>query len=310
MRVLVSGGAGFIGSHIVEHALRAGLEVAVLDDLSSGRRSNVPKGVKLFETDLRDREATRKVVSDFAPELVSHQAAQVSVPASIEDPRTDAEVNVVGGINLLDACVDTRVRHLVFASSGGAIYGEVPEGDRASEDFRVNPVTPYGIHKLRFERLLNVYAERGLGHTVLRYANVYGPRQAPRGEAGVVAIFIGRALVGEHLRIHARRVPGDGGCSRDYVFVTDVARANLLALTGKLSERVLNVGSGRATTTRELARLVIDSCDSSSRLSEEAPRLGDLEHSLLDVTRFHALCGTPTPLAAGLRQTVSHCRAS
>jgi UDP-glucose 4-epimerase len=306
MRVLVTGGAGFVGSHVVAQALAAGLEVAVLDDFSTGKRHNVPAGVRVFETDLRDREGTARALSEFQPELVSHQAAQASVPASMKDPRFDAEVNVIGGLNLLDACTapDSRVRQVVFASTGGAIYGEVPEGQQASESFPREPKSPYGIHKLTFERLLEVYASaRGLPSCVLRYANVYGPRQDPHGEAGVVAIFFERALRGAALTVFARRTPGDGGCIRDYVFVGDVARANLLALAGGLPQGVMNVGSGRAISTRALAERVVTLTGSRASIEDGGPRPGDLERSLLDVSRFEQLVGSPTPLVAGLDET-------
>jgi UDP-glucose 4-epimerase len=310
MRVLVTGGAGFIGSHVVEHALQAGFDVAVLDDLSSGKRANVPASVPLFQVDLRDRAATLRALVDFRPELVSHQAAQVSVPASMKDPYLDAEINVLGGISLLDACVHAKVRHVVFASTGGAIYGEVPEPERATEDFRLEPKSPYGIHKLTFERLLAVYRERGLGTSVLRYANVYGPRQDPHGEAGVIAIFFQRAERGEALQIFARRAAGDEGCVRDYVFVRDVARANVSAMTGELRHAVMNVGSGHPTTTAELARLIVAATGRSSGLLPAPPRAGDIERSLLDVTRLRELLGQPIGLEAGLTETAAWYRAN
>jgi UDP-glucose 4-epimerase len=306
MRLLVSGGAGFIGSHVVSGALAQGFEVAVLDNFSTGKPENVPAGVRIFHTDLRDREATFRAVTEFAPELVSHQAAQASVTVSIRDPRFDAEVNIVGGLNLLDACTaaGNRVRHFVFASTGGAIYGEVPEGQRADEAFRLEPKSPYGIAKLTFERLLDGYREqRGLSTTVLRYANVYGPRQAPHGEAGVIAIFCDSALAGRPLTVFAKRRPGDGGCIRDYVFVSDVARANLQALAGKLSLAVLNVGSGRPTRTFDLAQHVVRLCDAQSGIEQGGVRLGDIERSLLDVTHFTNTLGSPVPLEAGLAET-------
>jgi UDP-glucose 4-epimerase len=306
MRVLISGGAGFIGSHIVEHALAAGFEVAVLDNLSTGKPDNLPAGVKLFNVDLRDRDATFASLRDFEPELVSHQAAQASVPVSMKDPRFDAEVNVIGGINLLDACTapKSRVHSFVFASTGGAIYGEVPDGERASESFRLEPKSPYGIHKLTFEKLLGVYGEsRGLSNSVLRYANVYGPRQDPHGEAGVVAIFFDAGLAARKLTVFAKRAQGDGGCIRDYVYVGDVARANLLALQGRLPYPVMNVGSGRPTTTLELAEQILSLTGSGSGVEQGGVRLGDIERSLLDVTRFEQTLGAPTPLSVGLAET-------
>jgi UDP-glucose 4-epimerase len=306
MRVLVTGGAGFIGSHVVEHSLAAGFEVAVLDNLSSGKRENVPRGVELFTVDLRDRDATLKAVADFKPELVSHQAAQASVPTSVKDPRFDAEVNIIGGINLLDACTaaGSSVKQVVFASTGGAIYGEVPEGQRASETFPLEPKSPYGISKLTFERLLGVYREqRGLACSVLRYANVYGPRQDPHGEAGVVAIFFDSALAGHKLTVFAMRQLGDGGCVRDYVYVGDVARANLLALQGKLPHPVMNVGTGSPTTTQQLAERILALTSSTSPLTQGPVRAGDIERSLLDVSRFEQTLGAPTPLEQGIAET-------
>ncbi len=311
MRVLVTGGAGFIGSHVVQQALEAGLDVAVLDNFSSGKRTRVPAGVRIFEADLRDRSATARALSAFAPQLVSHQAAQISVVASLNEPLVDAEINVMGGLNLLEACASSRVRHVVFASSGGAIYGEVPAGQRADERASTDPRTPYGIHKLAFERLLDVYREsRGISSSVLRYANVYGPRQAARGEAGVVAVFFARALSGQPLSVYGQKSPGDGGCVRDYVFVGDVARANVAALTGALPEPLLNVGSGRATSTEALARLVGEVCERPVSLSHASPRHGDVERSLLDVTRLEAALGPATPLESGLRQSAAWYRAS
>jgi UDP-glucose 4-epimerase len=304
MRVLVTGGAGFIGSHVVERSLASGLEVAVLDNFSSGSRTNVPDGVRILEADLRDREETLRLVGDFDPELVSHHAARASVPLSMKDPRLDAEVNVIGGINLLDACGTTssRTRHLVFAST--AIYGEVPEGQRADESAPLEPKSPYAISKLGFERLLGVYREqRGLTTTVLRYANVYGPRQAPHGESGVVATFFDAALSARKLTIFARRQKGDGGCVRDYVYVDDVVRANLQALTGKLGRDLLNVGSGVATTSQQLAERVLALTGSRSRVEHGPVRPGDLERSVLDPTCFERAVGAPTPLDVGLRET-------
>jgi UDP-glucose 4-epimerase len=306
MRVLVTGGAGFIGSHLVEGAIAAGFEVAVLDNFVTGKRESVPPGVPTFEVDLRDREATFRAVGELRPELVSHHAAQTSVPLSMKDPHFDAQVNVMGGLNLLDACTaaGSRVRHFVFASTGGASYGEVPEGERASESYPPQPKSPYGIDKLTFERLLAVYgAERGLSSNVLRYANVYGPRQARRGEAGVVATFFDAALNGKSLPVFAKRARGDGGGIRDYVFVADVVRANVQALRGRLSQTVLNVGSGRATSTLELALEIIALCGSRSNVQHEDVRRGDIERSLLDVSRFEQLLGAPTRLEAGLSET-------
>ena len=313
MRVLVTGGAGFIGSHIVDLLLAGGHEVAVLDNLSTGKRENVRKEVRFYETDLRDRDAVFKAVAEFRPVAVSHQAAQASVAISVREPVLDANVNVIGGLNLLDACTTgTPVERFVFAGTGGAIYGEVPEGSSADEDMVPVPVSPYAIHKQTLERHLGVYREhRGLDSITLRYANVYGPRQDPYGEAGVVAIFIDAVLAGRALRVNARKTSGDDGCVRDYVYVADVASANLLAITKKeaLPERVLNVGTGVSSTTRELARKIIAIAGREVLLEPGPHRPGDLERSVLDPRRLAAAraragqAADPVDLSTGLEKT-------
>jgi UDP-glucose 4-epimerase len=304
VRVLVTGGAGFIGSHVVEQLLAAGHEVAALDDLSSGKRENLPDAVPLFVTDLRDRDATAKVLADFRPEAVSHQAAQASVSVSMRNPALDAEVNVLGGIHLFDACVAAGVRRVVFASTGGAIYGEVPPGAKATERTVPAPESPYAIHKLAVEQLLGVYRkQRGLETRILRYANVYGPRQDPNGEAGVVAIFLASALEGRPLRVNGMRETGDGGCVRDYVYVSDVARMNVLALTGVVTEPVANVGTGVPTTTADLARAVLSVTTCDVPLHPAAPRAGDLGVSLLDPTVPEKYLGNLVRIGEGLANT-------
>lgn len=310
MRVLVTGGAGFIGSHIVDRLLAGGHEVAVIDDLSTGRRENVAAGARLYELDLRDREGVKRVVSEFRPTHVSHQAAQASVVISVREPALDASVNVIGGLNLVDACLaNGGVERLVFASTGGAIYGEVPEGKRAGEETPPTPISPYAIHKFTFEQLLGVYRrERGLTTTTLRYANVYGPRQDPHGEAGVVAIFGGLLLNGRPLRVNARAKVGDDGCVRDYVSVVDVATANLLALEGRISEPVLNVGTGDATSTLELARALMAVAGKEVPIDSGDHRPGDLERSVLDRTKLARYVPKPYELERGLRETIDFMR--
>src|SRR5690606_27160174 len=231
MRALVTGGAGFIGSHLVDALVARGARVAVLDNLATGRGDNVPDGVELMPVDLRDAARVYEAVAAFRPTHIFHQAAQASVKVSVDDPAADAAINIVGGLHLLDAARRAGVERVVFASTGGAIYGEVPEGERAREDWPLRPKSPYGASKAAFEQYLEVYRQNfGLPYTVLRYANVYGPRQDPFGEAGVVAIFTGRLLKGQPVQLFARREPGDDGCVRDYVWVGDVVQANLLAV--------------------------------------------------------------------------------
>jgi UDP-glucose 4-epimerase len=306
MRVLVTGGAGFIGSNIVDQLLGLGHEVSVLDDLSTGKRENVAAAAKLFVCDLRDRAGVARVLGEVRPEAVCHQAAQASVVVSVRDPRLDAEVNVIGGINLADACVDVGVKRFVFASTGGAIYGEVAPGERASEQTVPVPMSPYAIHKLCFEQLLAVYQRhRGLEVSILRYANVFGPRQDPHGEAGVVAIFFKLIKDGKPLLVNAMSAPGDDGCVRDYVYVEDAARMNVLALTGQVKDRVANVGTGEPTTTRALALAMLRVAGREVPLESRPPRVGDLQVSLLDPTLTLRYLGRLTSLEAGLRATAA-----
>jgi UDP-glucose 4-epimerase len=304
MRVLVSGGAGFIGSHIVERLLAAGDEVAVLDNLSTGRRENVPRGVRFYETDVRDRKGTFDALADFRPEAVNHQAAQASVVVSVRDPRLDADVNLIGGLNLLDACVETQVQRFVFASTGGAIAGEVAEGHWAREDVVPKPISAYAIHKLALEQHLAVYrAQRGLDYRILRYSNVYGPRQDPHGEAGVIAIFLDSVRAGRPLYVNALHLTGDHGCLRDYVYVTDVARMNELALRGAVAEPVANVCTGIGTSTRDLAAAVIRATGRSVPVESRPPRAGDIGLSVLAPTLPERYLGDLVGLEPGLAQT-------
>lgn len=306
MKLLVTGGAGFIGSHIVELALSRGWEVAALDNLSSGKRENLPSGVRLYEVDIRDRQATTKAFQDFQPSAVSHQAAQASVSVSMKDPALDAEVNVVGGIIVAEAARDVGANNFVFASTGGAIYGNIAQG-AANESYPPDPMSPYAIHKYTFEKLLRVYRDQGaLSPTVLRYANVFGPRQDPHGEAGVVAIFLNRLAANQWLAINGKQTKGDDGCVRDYVYVSDVAEANLRALEGKLDVPLLNVGTGVATDTAKLAReLLALSPGSTSTIGPNDPRAGDVERSVLDGSLFREKVGEFKSLEDGLQLTAA-----
>jgi UDP-glucose 4-epimerase len=306
MRVLVTGGAGFIGSHVVERLVAAGEEVAVLDNLSTGRRENLPAGVRFYLSDLRDREGTLRALQEFRPDAVNHQAAQASVVVSLREPRFDAEVNLMGGLNLLDACVAVKVERFVFASTGGAIAGEVPEGEWAREDCVPKPISPYAIHKLALEQHLAVYREhRGLETRILRYSNVYGPRQDPHGEAGVIAIFLDSARAGRELSVNALRTEGDPGCLRDYVYVTDVARMNELALAGRIAEQIANVCTGIGTSTRELALAVLRATDRSVPIESRPPRPGDIGLSVLDPTLPERYLGDLVGLEQGLALTAA-----
>ncbi len=303
MRLLVTGGAGFIGSHVADAGLSEGWRVDVLDDLSSGRRENVPSGATLHEVDVRDAAAVNRVFAEVRPDLVSHQAAQASVSVSVRDPVFDAQVNVLGGLNVLEACVAHGTRRLVFASTGGAIYGEVPEPQRAGVGWKEQPISPYAASKLAFEGYLPIYRERGLETVTLRYANVYGARQNPHGEAGVVAIFAERLLRGDGVKVFAMHEPGDGGCIRDYVAVEDVVRANLWGLREAPVGHVLDVGTGVATTTAQVLEHIVDELGVAAEVEQAPRRPGDLDRSVLDPTAVTKALGALVPLSEGLART-------
>jgi len=316
MKILVTGGAGFIGSHIVDALLLEGHGVAVLDDLSSGSRDNLPPGVPLHVADIVDTEAVKGVVAAVKPDAVCHQAAQMSVSRSVREPLFDAKVNCLGLINVLDAAVAVGCRRVVFASSGGVLYGDVTVP--APESTPANPMSPYGITKWVGERYLAFYAaEHGLAAVALRYANVYGPRQNPHGEAGVVAIFCTKLLAGEPATIN-----GDGRYVRDYVYGPDVARANVLALSatghgppGTLTS--LNIGTGIGTDVVELETLIrpaVAAAAAAHGRSVPSPqprhgpaRPGDLRSNLVAAGRAKEVLGwEPTvSLAAGIPLTAA-----
>jgi UDP-glucose 4-epimerase len=257
MRVLLSGGAGFIGSHVAECLLARGHKVAVLDDLSSGKKENVPEKTVFYERDIR--EGCAEVFEEFRPEALCHQAAQMDVRRSVREPDFDADVNLLGTIRLLENCVRYGVEKVVFASTGGAVYGEQREFP-APEDHPLHPVSPYGVSKLAGEHYLHFYqAQYEVSYVALRYANVYGPRQDPHGEAGVVAILSGNLAADRVSTIN-----GSGEQTRDYVYVEDVARANVLALEGGASPGAYKSAreSRRASTscTRLCERSLVKMC--------------------------------------------------
>lgn len=304
MRVLITGGAGFIGSHIADLALQQGHDVLCLDDLSTGRRDNVPSGAELAVVDIRDKAAVDGAFAAFKPDVVSHQAAQASVVVSVRDPWLDAGINVTGSLNVIEAALSVGAKKFAFASTGGAIYGEVTEPARAPVGQPPMPQSPYACSKFAVENYLHSYrVSRGLEPSVLRYSNVYGPRQDPHGEAGVVAIFASGLLSQKPLKIFARRTPGDGGCVRDYVYVADVAQANLLALTGQLSQSVINVCSGVPTTTAELLSQLEERLGRAASVEQCGQRPGDVERSVLDPGDAVGALGAPTAIADGLEKT-------
>lgn len=300
--VLVTGGAGFIGSHLADAFQSAGHRVLVLDDLSSGKPENVPEGTELHVLDIRSAEAAALVERE-APDLLVHQAAQMDVRRSVADPVHDADVNLRGFLNLLEAARRGGTRRVLFASTGGAIYGE-QDTHPATEDHPARPVSPYGVAKLAGERYLYYYHhEHGFDVTCLRYANVYGERQNPHGEAGVVAIFLNRLLAGEPVTIN-----GDGLQTRDYVHVSDVVRANLAAAGGQGGEpgfRVYNVGTGVETNVVELYEGLAAAVGSDQRAEHGPAKSGEQRRSSVDASRLHRDLEVPEPisLAEGFRRT-------
>jgi len=300
MRILITGGAGFIGSNIVDGYLADGHEVVVVDDLSAGSPANVSRRARFHQVDVRSA-ALDAVFAAERPEIVSHHAAQVSVRRSVEEPIVDAEINVLGSLNLLETARRHGVRRVIFASTGGAIYGEVDGGIAADEGHPCRPRSPYAISKLAVEYYLENYRMGGLETVVLRYANVYGPRQDPHGEAGVIAIFIQRVLAGLTPVIY-----GDGEQVRDFVYVGDVVRANLAALTVPTDgPTVMNIGTGRGTSVNALWRAMATIAQPSVGPYHEPARAGDILRSVLDPARARAVLGwqPEVTLEDGLRRT-------
>lgn len=303
--VLVTGGAGFIGSHIADRYLAEGYEVTVLDNLSSGRRENVPQAAEFIEADIRSEKA-RQALARGGFTVLNHHAAQMDVRVSVDDPMFDADTNIMGLLNLLQGARDGSVRRVVFASSGGVVYGEseaLPHPERAPK----LPVSPYGVSKLTSEYYLAAFAQtHGLQAVSLRYANVYGPRQNPHGEAGVVAIFGSRLLRGTELTVY-----GDGMQTRDYVFVGDVVSANMAATrwtppsVTSLDDLAFNVGTGVETTVTQLAQTMIGAAGVTVKVTHAPARPGELKRSAVEVTKAaRELSWRPSvPLADGLKQT-------
>lgn len=299
MKVLLTGGAGFIGSHVADLLLDRGHEVAIVDNLSTGKRENVPRDARFYELDVRGGCA--EVFEEFAPEALCHQAAQMDVRRSVREPDFDAEVNVLGTLRLLENCIRYGVGKVILASTGGAIYGEQSVFP-APEDHPHYPVSPYGVSKLAGERYLHFYrAQYGLPYLALRYANVYGPRQDPHGEAGVVAIFCGNLAFGSTSRIN-----GTGEQTRDYVYVGDVAAANVLALEGEAPAGAYNIGTGVETSVNELYE-TLRSISGLNLPPEYGPaKPGEQLRSSVDpAAASRALGWRPeVGLAAGLRETL------
>jgi len=305
--VLVTGGAGFIGSHVCEAFRDDGWRVIALDDLSSGRRENVPDGVELVEMDIRSDELGA-LMKDRRVDLVNHHAAQIDVRISVARPRHDASINVDGWLNVLQSAHAAGATRVIYVSSGGVVYGE-PDQIPTVEEAPKAPISPYGVSKLAGEHYMFFYRRvHGLEGIALRYSNVYGPRQNPHGEAGVVALFSRRLLDGENLRVF-----GDGEQTRDYVYVGDVAAANLTTATmpatepASIDDVAFNVATGSETSVVELADALISISGRQAEREFAPARPGELDRSCLDVSKLEAAGWSPgVELTEGLRRTYEH----
>lgn len=305
MKILVTGGAGFIASHVADAYVEAGHEVVILDNLSTGHRENLNPAARFYHLDICD-PGLAGVFSAEKPDLVNHHAAQISVPLSVEEPLLDAEINVKGMLNILQNCVKHNVSKVIFSSTGGAIYGEAKEYP-TSEAYAPRPLSIYAIDKLAGENYLHFYNQHyGLDYTVLRYANVYGPRQDSRGEAGVVSLFISQLLAGQTPVINAYPEAPEG-MIRDYVYIKDVVRANLLALRGGSGE-AFNIGTCVETTTSLLYKTILWKLKLERQPKTGPARKGDLRRSMLDSSKaFRELGWSPIyNLEQGVGETVAY----
>jgi len=317
MKILVTGGAGFIGSNVVDGYIEEGHSIVVVDNLFTGKRGNLHPEATFYEVDIRSPRIN-EIIEKERPEVINHHAAQISVPASVEDPLFDADVNIKGLINILEASRKNGVRKVVFISSGGAIYGEADQYP-TPENYSPKPLSPYAITKLASEYYLHYYhCQWGLNYTVLRYSNIYGPRQIPHGEAGVVAIFMSGLMKNQSCTLY--HFPDEpSGMIRDYCFVGDVVKANLLALDQGQND-TFNIGTGKETNTLDLFRTIFDEVkkvktDLDEKLREpqrEFARPGDITKSCLVVEKASTGLGwrPETSLAQGIKATLEWYRRS
>lgn len=306
MNVLVTGGAGFIGSHVVEGLIKEGFSLIVVDNLSTGKIENLNPKALFYQQDIEDEEMMERIFMLHKPVYVFHLAAQSSVSISVRNPVEDARTNILGTLVLLQKSVKYGVKKFIFSSTGGAIYGDnvnIP----TSEEELPNPISPYGIAKLSVERYLDFFSkEYNLDYVSLRYSNVYGPRQDPYGEAGVVAIFTNKMLRGEKVTVF-----GDGEYIRDYIYVDDVVKANILAME-KGKNMVLNIGTGKGTTVNELFKMLKNIIGYTDEPVHAPPRKGDVRRSVLDCSKAKQILGwePKVSLEEGLRRTVEYFKTS
>jgi UDP-glucose 4-epimerase len=302
VKILVTGGAGFIASHITDAYIGLGHEVVVLDDLSRGRRENLHSKCRFYPSDIRDRDAINHTFLTEKPDVVNHHAAQMDVRRGVREPLFDAHVNILGGINLIEAAVANGIKRFIYAGTAGAGYGE-PSQMPVPEDYPMNPITPYGISKHTIEHyLFNFRFLYGMDYVVLRYGNVYGPRQSSQGEAGVFAIFSEQLLAGIQPVIY-----GDGTKIRDYIYISDVVAANVAALDLGSNE-IFNISSGVGTKDQEVFDLVSGMLGKSVQPKYVSRRPGEIDRICLDVSKAERLLGwkPQVSLAEGARRTVDY----
>jgi UDP-glucose 4-epimerase len=305
MKILVTGGAGFIASHVVDTYVAEGFEVIVVDDLSTGRLSNLNPEVTFYKLDIRSPQLA-EIFKKEKPDIVNHHAAQMDVRRSVVDPLFDADVNVLGSINLIECAKKFKVKRFIYISTGGAVYGE-PEYLPCDEAHPINPICQYGISKHTVEHYLYLYHHNyGLDYVVIRYPNVYGPRQDPSGEAGVVAIFTRAMLRDDQVTIN-----GDGKQERDFVFVKDCARANLLALNTKKPNTIYNIGCGQGTTVNEIFTALKGITGYTKVPVYGSAKIGETRRIYLSAEKAQQNLGwiPSVSFEDGLRQTVEYCQA-
>ena len=301
-RVLVTGGAGFVGSHVVDGLLAEGHEVLVVDNLSTGTRSNLPAGAELVDLDVSD-DGFVGVVKSFGPDVISHLAAQASVPVSMGDPKLDARVNIIGGLNVIRGAIEAECEQVIYINTGGALYGE-PEYLPCDEDHPIRPISAYGLSKWTSECYFRTMLPDSIPLKVLRPANIYGPRQDPHGESGVIAIFLRKMLRGDQVTIY-----GDGEHTRDYVYVGDVVEAHETAMKHDES-LVVNVGTGEGTSVNDIFRRLQGVTGYGEPAIYGPPRPGDVRHIALDASRARRVLGwePKVGLTEGLKMTAASMR--
>ncbi len=305
MRIIVTGGAGFIGSHIVDRCLADGHAVTIIDNLSTGRADNINRQADFYKNDIRDAHRMRELFERVKPDVCIHQAAQMDVRKSVDDPIYDAEVNILGSLNLIRAACEFGGRRFLYASTGGAIYGDT-DNRPTPETHPPNAISPYGVSKHTVEHYLHLWHElEGLEYVALRYGNVYGPRQSPHGEAGVVAIFIGQMLAGRSPTLY-----GHGTMTRDYVYVGDVVEANMLALE-RGEAGVLNIGTGTESSVLDVHGGIKEHTGFTGEPILAEKRKGEMENSCLDPSLARDVLGwsPEVELSEGLRRTVDYWKA-